>query len=127
MAVMAGHPMIARSLIRWIFQMPTPPSDLVVELEHHYMGTKTPTVNVADCVWFITEKIEPEDLESNPFIVEFTGDLRKMAEGDGTIDPLDENTWQGEDLKRLEEGIWNCIAPCSTITREEQISALCTM
>lgn len=37
-----------------------------------------------------------------------------MAEGDGTIDPLDENTWQGEDLKRLEEGIWNCIAPCST-------------
>ena len=110
----AGHPTIAKALVRWIFEMPPLPSGLTIEMRNHYTGSSTPIVNVNDCVRFITEKFEPDDLKSNSFVQSFMDELEVLAEGDGTIDPLDDKTWQGNSLEGLEEGIWNCIACCST-------------
>lgn len=106
----AGHPTIAKWLIDWIFNERSPPANLEVEMKHHYMGGgTTPVVNVRDCISFMTSDLKREDLESNAFLNAYLMELRIMAEGDGSIDPLDESTWADNDLKKLEEAIWNYI------------------
>lgn len=37
-----------------------------------------------------------------------------IVDGDGTIDPLNKSTWNGEDLNKLELGIWNYVDPRSS-------------
>jgi hypothetical protein len=73
------------------------------------MENGTPVVNVGDCIHFLTAKSKREDLQSNKFLGEFITDLQIMSEGNGSIDPLDKSTWNGNDLSKLQVGIWNYI------------------
>jgi putative component of toxin-antitoxin plasmid stabilization module len=63
---------------------------------------------------FLTDSLESADLANHWFVVDHEVELRIMAEGDGTLDPLDRTTWQGEDFDLLEEDIWNWIAPSAS-------------
>eukprot|EP00956_Cyclotella_meneghiniana_P017424 scaffold28348_cov21-Cyclotella_meneghiniana.AAC.2 len=112
----AGHPMIAKWLMRKIANNESAPSDLELDMHLHHMGgTNPPVVNVNECIDFITaENKNSTDIFNQPFIQEFLNELAIIADGDGTIDALDPSTWQGNDLKRIHEGIWNYIAPNST-------------
>jgi hypothetical protein len=110
----AGHPMIAKWLLNYIFGETTAPADLEIDMAHHYTGRETPKVKVTECIEIFVEQVEDvKDLEFNSFIQDFLREFRIIAEGDGTIDALDKSTWEDHDLSRLEEGIWNCIAPCT--------------
>eukprot|EP00956_Cyclotella_meneghiniana_P010360 scaffold14347_cov50-Cyclotella_meneghiniana.AAC.1 len=111
----AGQPMIAKWLVRKIANDESAPPELEVEMHHHYMGVgqRAPIVKVNECVESITGD-HASEIFQQPFIQEFINELAIIADGDGTIDALDPLTWQGHDLRRLHEGIWNYIAPNST-------------
>jgi hypothetical protein len=109
----AGQPMIAKWFLRKICNNNDAPVDLEVDMIHHFMGGESPPrVNVRKCVHYITAD-KADEIFEQPFIQQYINELALIADGDGTIDPLDSSTWNGNNLSRLEEGIWNCIGPNS--------------
>lgn len=69
-----------------------------------------PQVNVNKCVDYICAG-KSSGIFQQSFIQQFINRLALIADGDGTIDPLDQFMWQDHDPSCLKGGIWNCIRP----------------
>jgi hypothetical protein len=116
--IIAGQPQIARAFIRWLFgsNTPTPPNE-TVELIHHYDGHQAPTINVKECINWLTElvtKEQRESMQNDALISDLMEELKDFAEcEDDNVDMLDPATWESTpyDFTRAEDLIWNAIAP----------------
>ena len=118
--ILAGHPLIAKAFIRWLFGSNSEtPANQEAELIHHYDGISTPKVNVSKCIIWLTELIteqQKKDMEHDPLISELMaeGDLQGYLEcAADEVDWLDPATWEGTpyDFSRAEDLIWNAVAP----------------
>jgi hypothetical protein len=71
-----------------------PPNE-EIEMEHHYMNSETPTVNILDCIKWLTDDftLDQEEMQYNRLIDDLMDELRVISESDATIDLLDKETW----------------------------------
>jgi hypothetical protein len=109
--IIAGNPVIAKHFLRWLFHGHLPPNE-EVEMEHHYMNSETQTVNILDCIKWLTHDftLDREEMQYNRLIDDLMDELRVISESDATIDLLDKETWGEHDFTRAYELIWNAIA-----------------
>eukprot|EP00956_Cyclotella_meneghiniana_P020348 scaffold35756_cov21-Cyclotella_meneghiniana.AAC.1 len=128
--IIAGHPIIAKSFLRWVFgeSQSFPDEDIV--LKNHYLGKKDTVINVKECLTWLTDgafnSFDPpnangdktaqlkEALLNNRIIQDMIEELRQFTEcEDDEVDMLDRNTWRDTpySFERAEAMIWNSIAP----------------
>jgi hypothetical protein len=116
--VIAGHPRIAKAYLRWLFDKDPSPDETVV-LEHHYNGMPV-SISVNQCISWLTERTNTEDkkteMEYNPLIQDLIDELAAYIDcEDDSVDLLDPTTFEHtpfkDQFKRIEEFIWNAIAP----------------
>ena len=90
--ILGGHPKIAKYFRRWLFHSHHPPNE-DIELEHHYMNSETPTVNIFDCIKWLTRdfSLDREEMQQNRLIDDLLADLRIIDESDKTINLLDKS------------------------------------
>jgi hypothetical protein len=116
--IIAGHPQIARAFIRWLLGSENDAdADEEAELVHHYTGTTTPTINVKECINWLTRGITDEEkqkMEGSSLIQDLMEDLRDFVEcEDDSVDMLEPSTWENTpyDFTHAEDLIWNAVAP----------------
>jgi hypothetical protein len=98
--VIAGHPTIAKWFLKWVFDDATIPTDLNVELQHHQLNDETPTVNVYDCLNWLTHgfTLDIEKMQSNSLIQLLMEEITIICELEESIDIMDESTWGEHDF-----------------------------
>eukprot|EP00956_Cyclotella_meneghiniana_P026149 scaffold55872_cov78-Cyclotella_meneghiniana.AAC.1 len=119
--IIAGHPMIAKSFLRWVFGQAQSFPDENIVLKHHYLGKNDTIINVKECLTWLTDgafdSFDPpnasgdktaqlkEALMNNRIIQDIIEDLRQFAEcEDDEIWALDLMRKEDEDeRKHLED------------------------
>jgi hypothetical protein len=110
--ILGDHPKIAKYFLCWMFHGHHPPNE-DVDLEHHYMNSETPTVNILDCIKWLTRdfSLNQEKMQQNRLIDNLLSELRIIDESDAIIDLLNKSTWGEHDFTRAYNLIWNSIVP----------------
>jgi hypothetical protein len=110
--IIAGHPLIAKAYLRWIFNIQDQFPTIEIELDHHYMNGKSTKIKISECLLWLTENADREEMAECHLIDSMYTDLREFAESaDDAIDLLDRETWGNYSFSRAEDLIWISIAP----------------
>eukprot|EP00956_Cyclotella_meneghiniana_P007342 scaffold9965_cov69-Cyclotella_meneghiniana.AAC.23 len=111
--VIAGHPLIAKAFLRWLFNKRDERSTKI-ELEHHQMNGNVVKVKIGNCLAWLTDDYDEkkrEEMAESPIIQSMISDLVEFMETtDDSIDLLDRDTWGSYSFARAEDMIWNSIA-----------------
>jgi hypothetical protein len=93
--VIAGHPTIAKWFLKWVFDDATIPTDLNVELYNHQLKDKTPSVNVYDCLNWLTHgfTLDREKMQCDSLIQLLMEEITIICDSDEPIDIIDELCW----------------------------------
>jgi hypothetical protein len=66
--IIAGHPLIAKAYIRWLFGKTETFPNKETTLDHHYMNGQTIKVNISECLLWLTERADPDEMLQNSLI-----------------------------------------------------------
>ena len=121
--IIAGHPLIAKAYLRWLFNIEQRFPNIEVELEHYYMNGRCTKINLSECFLWLTEKVNKEEMERCSLVDDVVTDLWEFAEStDDALDLLDKETWGEYRFDRAYDLIWNNIA--SRAAQQQQVENL---
>eukprot|EP00956_Cyclotella_meneghiniana_P020292 scaffold35578_cov56-Cyclotella_meneghiniana.AAC.1 len=109
--ILAGDAVIAKWFLKKLFHNNITIPDDEVSLPNHYMGGSTPTVKLNECITWLVDKANLEEMLNHRIVQEIIDDLAIIADAETVIDLLDRSTWGDHDFSRSEAVIWNEIAP----------------
>ena len=75
------------------------------------MRGSTPTVKLNECITWLVDKANLEEMLNHRIVQQIIDDLAIVADAEEVIDLLDRSTWGDHDFSKSEAVIWNEIAP----------------
>jgi len=83
--------------------------DREIVLRHHQMSNGPVSINIQDCMLFITEEADRETILEMPFIKEHWYLIKKLGYAVDAVDLFDEDTWGSVDYSSLVNAIRSMI------------------
>jgi hypothetical protein len=108
--IIAGHPLIAKAYINWLFGKTETFPNKETTLDHHNMNGQTIKVNISECLLWLTERADPDEMLQNSLIQDCILELSEYAEStDDSIDLMDPETWGNYRFDKAYDLIWNAV------------------